>query len=167
MKKTYFKNISILALTPSARGLGFAVLEGHDQLHEWGVKSGKGDKNKVAIKRVKQLIASNRPEVIVLSDMKNARRDLRIKALNRQIMAVAKTHKIGVALFSDAQVKQVLLAGEEGTRHDLAVIVAKRFPDKLGLEVPPKRQIYKSEDSRMDFFYAVALALTLRLQKGN
>jgi hypothetical protein len=137
------------------------------QLHEWGVKSGKGDKNEVAIKRVKELIASNRPEVIVLSDMKNARRDPRIKRLNRQIIAMAKKEKLSVALFSDAQVKKVLLAGEKGTRHDLAEMVAKRFPDQLAFNLPPKRQIYKSEDSRMDFFYAVALALTLRLQKGN
>jgi hypothetical protein len=165
MTKTYFKNISILALTPSARGLGLAVLEGHDQLHDWGVKSGKGDKNKVAIKRVKELIASNRPEVIVLTDMKSAQRDPRIKALNRQIIAVAKTHKIDVALFSDVQVKKVLLAGEKGTRHDLAEVVAKRFSDQLAFHLPPKRDIYKSEDSRIDFFYAVALALTLKLKE--
>jgi Holliday junction resolvasome RuvABC endonuclease subunit len=165
MTKTYFKNISILALTPSARGIGFAVLEGHDQLHDWGVKSGKGDKNKVAIKCVKELIASNRPEVIVLPDMKNARRDPRIKALNRQIIAVAKAHRVSVALFSDAQVKKVLLAECKGTRHDLAEMVAKRFPDQLTFHLPPKRDIYKSEDSRIDFFYAVALALTLKLKK--
>jgi hypothetical protein len=99
--------------------------------------------------------------------MKNARRDPRIKRLNRQIIAMAKKEKLSVALFSDAQVKKVLLAGEKGTRHDLAEMVAKRFPDQLAFNLPPKRQIYKSEDSRMDFFYAVALALTLRLQKGN
>jgi hypothetical protein len=163
MKKIYFKNIRILALTPSARGIGFAVLEGHDKLYDWGVKSGQGDKNKIAIARVKELITRNRPEVIVLPEMKDAKRAPRIKTLNRQIIAVAKANKIDVALFSYEKVKRMLLAEGKNGRHELAEIVAKKFPNELQLSLPAKRKAWKSEDSRIDFFYAVALALTLKI----
>ena len=165
MKKAYFKNTRILAITPSTRGIGFAMLEGHNKLLDWGVKGGKGDKNKVSIAHVKNLIDRERSEVIVLQEMKDVRRAPRIKALNRQIIAVAKMSKVHLELFSDKQVKRKLLAENEGTRHALAEAVAKRFPSELGLSLPPKRKPWKSEDPRIDFFYAVALALTLRLKK--
>lgn len=165
MKKAYFKNTRILAITPSTRGIGFAILEGHNKLLDWGVRSGKGDKNKVSIAHVKTLIARERPEVIVLQEMKDVRRAPRIKTLNRQIMAVVKSRKVILEQLWDTQVKRKLLAENEGTRHALAEAVAKRFPNELGLSLPPKRKPWKSEDPRIDFFYAVALALTLRLKK--
>ena len=97
--------------------------------------------------------------------MKDAYRASRIKALNRLIVGVAKARKISVELFSDAQVKKGILADGKGTRHSIAEAVAKRFPNDLGLSLPPKRKLWKSEDSRIDVFYATALALTLKLKK--
>jgi hypothetical protein len=165
MKTAYFKNTRILAITPSTRGIGFAILEGHNKLLDWGVRGGKGDKNKVSIVHVKTLIARERPEVIVLQEMKEVRRAPRIKTLNRQIIAVVKSRKVNLEQLWDKQVKRKLLAENEGTRHALAEAVARRFPNELGLSLPPKRKPWKSEDPRIDFFYAVALALTLRLKK--
>ena len=167
MKKTYFKNISILAINPCARGMGFAVLEGHDKLLDWGVKSGKGDKNTVAIANAKKLINCKKPEVIVLQDMANAKRHPRIKRLNTKIAALAKANKIEVALVSDEQLKMNLFATAKGNRHKIAETVANRFPDELGFSLPPKRKLWKTEDSRIEFFYAVALALALKVKKSS
>jgi hypothetical protein len=52
----------------------------------------------------------------------------------------------------------------QGTKHLLAEIMAKRFPAQLGLQLPPKRKPWMSEDSRMSIFDAVALALVFRLK---
>jgi hypothetical protein len=49
-----------------------------------------------------------------------------------------------------------------GTKHALAEIIAERFPKELGFRLPPKRRAWMSEDSRMDIFDAVALALMVR-----
>ena len=165
MTKTYFKNASILAITPCARGIGFAFLEGHSKLLDWGVKSGKGDKNTVAMANAKELISRKKPEVIVLQDMADAKRHPRIKRLNSKIAALAKANKIEVALVSDEQLKMNSFATGKGNRHEIAETVAKRFPDVLGLSLPSKRKLWKSEDRRIDYFYAVALALTLKLKK--
>ena len=43
----------------------------------------------------------------------------------------------------------------------MAEILVKRFPEELGSRLPPKRRPWMSEDSRMDIFDAVALALML------
>ena len=165
MTKTYFKNASILAITPCARGIGFAFLEGHSKLLDWGVKSGKGDKNTVGIANAKELITRKKPEVIILQDITNAKRHPRIKMLNKKIAALAKTKKIEVALVSDDQIKVNFFDKAKGNRHNVAVAVAKRFSDELGLSLPSKRKLWKSEDRRIDYFYAVALALTLKLKR--
>ncbi len=64
-----------------------------------------------------------------------------------------------MALFSHEHVRQVFFADGQGTKHALAEILAKRFPEELGSRLPPKRRAWMSEDSRMDIFDAVALAL--------
>jgi hypothetical protein len=40
--------------------------------------------------------------------------------------------------------------------------VTFQFPDELSTRLPPKRKPWKSEDSRMDIFDAVALAVVFR-----
>ncbi|MES3031684.1 MAG: hypothetical protein V4699_00365 [Patescibacteria group bacterium] len=70
---------------------------------------------------------------------------------------LASTRKVKVSLFSRAQVRQVYFADDVGTKHALAEILAKRFPDELGHRLPPKRKPWMSQDSRMDIFDAVAL----------
>jgi hypothetical protein len=51
------------------------------------------------------------------------------------------------------------LGDDPGTKHALAEIIAERFPEELGFLLPPKRRDWMSQDSRMDIFDAVALAL--------
>jgi len=169
MKKTLPKYPRILSIAPSTRGFGFAVLEGLDTLVDWGVKSVTGDKNHGSIKKVQELIAHYEPEVMVLQDtsIKHSRRAARIRALSRKIIALAATRKVSVALFSHEQIRRVFFADGQGTKHALAEILAKRFPEELGSRLPPKRRPWKSEDYRMDIFDAVALVLVLRLKQAK
>ena len=50
MSRAYTKDIRVLAIDPSTRGFGFAVLEGPERLIDWGVKETKIDKNKRTLK---------------------------------------------------------------------------------------------------------------------
>ena len=52
-----------------------------------------------------------------------------------------------------------------GTKHALAELLAKRFPNELGFRLPPKRRPWMSEDYRMDIFAAISLALAFRLTR--
>ena len=153
----------ILAIAPSTRGFGYAVLEGHKSLVAWGVKSVKGDKNAGSIEKVEKMLAHYNPQVIVLEDTaaEGSRRSPRIQALTKGLIAVAESRNIKVALFSKRQVRRVICGDDRGTKHALAEIIAGRFPEELGFRLPPKRRAWMSEDSRMDIFDAVALALMI------
>jgi hypothetical protein len=65
--------------------------------------------------------------------------------LSQKIIALAKTHKFKVALFSQEQVRQTFFADGKGTKHALAEILAKRFPEELGSRLPQKRKPWMSE----------------------
>jgi len=164
MNTIFQKHPRILAIAPSTRGFGYAVLEGHKELVDWGVKSVTGDKNAESIEKVEEMIAHYTPQVMVLEDTvtKGSRRSPRIQALTKRLIALAESRTVKVALFSQKQVRRVFFADEPGTKHALAEIIAKQFSEELGFRLPPKRKPWMSEDSRMDIFDAVALAMVFR-----
>ena len=164
MKRTISRYPRILALAPSTRGIGFAVLEGLDTLADWGVKTVTGDKNKASVVKAKELILHYRPEVLVLEDSsaKDSRRSLRIRKLTKEMVAVARKCNVSAVLFSRKRVRRAFFGDGQGTKHALAQIIAQKYPEELSFRLPPKRQPWKSEDCRMDIFDAVALALMVR-----
>jgi Holliday junction resolvasome RuvABC endonuclease subunit len=137
------------------------VLEGHKLLVDWGVKSIEGDKNSGSIEKVEEMIAHYNPQVMALEDtaIKGSRRSRRIQALTQRLVAVAEGRTIKVMLFSQKHIRRVFFGDWGGTKHALAEIIAERFPEELGFRLPRKRRPWMSEDSRMDIFDAVALAL--------
>jgi Holliday junction resolvasome RuvABC endonuclease subunit len=159
MSRTNLKNIRILAVAPSSRGFGFAVLEGQATLVDWGVKSVTGDKNTQSLAKVEELIAHYQPAVMVIQNTSNNRRSTRIQELGQRIVTMAGNRNLRVALFSREQVTRVFFGKGQGTKHAVAEILANRFPEELGVRLPPKRQPWMSEDYRMDIFDAVSLAL--------
>jgi hypothetical protein len=167
MKHIPLKHYRILAVAPSTRGFGFAVLEGREALVDWGVKSVDGDKNARSLERLEALVACYLPEIIIMEDhsAKGSRRSPRIRELGRQIIAAASKRKIRVALFSQQAVRRTFFADGEGTKHALAEILAKRFPEELDSRLPRKRRPWDSEAHSMDIFEAVALVLVFRLKK--
>ena len=46
MSRAYTKDIRVLAIDPSTRGFGFAVLEGPNRLIDWGVKETKTEQKR-------------------------------------------------------------------------------------------------------------------------
>jgi Holliday junction resolvasome RuvABC endonuclease subunit len=161
MNKIQPKHFRILAIAPSTRGFGFAVLEGQETLVDWGVKTVQGDKNVQSLAKVEELLVLYQPGVLVLEDAsaKNSRRSTRIRKLCQQIIKLAVARKVSVKVFSRDRVMKIFITDGQGTKHSLAEIIAKRFPEELGSRLPPKRKLWMSEDSRMNIFDAVALAL--------
>ena len=161
MTKVLPKHPRILAVAPSTNGFGYAVIEGQKVLVDWGVKLVEGDKNAGSIEKVEGMIAHYNPQVMVLEDTANkeSHRSPRIKALTKLLVVVAEDRSVKVVMFSQKQVRRVLLGDERGTKEALAGNIAEQFPEELGFRLPPKRRPWMSEDSRMDIFDAVALAL--------
>src|SRR6266481_7687487 len=108
MSRAYTKDICVLAIDPSTRGFGFAVLEGPDRLIDWGVKETKANKNAKSLKLIEDLIDRYQPSVIVVEDYagKGSRRCRRVRELIEDISKLALIRKIKVRSFSRIKVKQ-------------------------------------------------------------
>jgi hypothetical protein len=158
----------ILAVSLSTRGFRYAAIEGENTILDYGKMRINGDKNAGSLTGIEKVLARNRPEILVLQEVRNAkgtRRVPRIKELHRMIVALAKKRKIMLVRISAKELRAILLGNEDGTKQEMAELLAKHFPDELASQLPPKRKTWKSEDSRMDTFDAVGLAVAFRMKK--
>lgn len=151
-------NNRILAIAPSTRGIGYAVLEG-EKLVDWGVKPVKGNKNAHSLVKAAELLALYHPSQLALEDPESTRRSSRIRKLHIQLVALAKRHTLKVKVLTRAKVRGAFFTDGEGTKHALASILAERFTEELQFRLPPKRRAWMSETSGMGIFDAVALAI--------
>src|SRR5437867_1077976 len=150
MSRVYTKDIRVLAIDPSTRGFGFAVLEGPNRLIDWGVKETKTDKKRRTLKLIDDLIERYEPSAIVVEDYtgKGSRRCRRIQALINDISKLALKRKIRVRSFSRAKVKQALSESGASNKHGIATAIAKQFPE-LAPRLPRFRKPWMSEDYGM------------------
>src|SRR5579884_3862123 len=123
----------VLAIAPSRTGFGYAFIEGHRTLVDWGTKQVKGEKNKESIKRVEKIIGCHKPQVVVLEDVwaKSSRRHTPIQRLVSMIMTLAKKEKIKTALFSRADVMKIFLPDKKTTKDNLAAAIALKYEELL------------------------------------
>jgi hypothetical protein len=92
--------------------------------------------------------------------IESSRRAPRIKKLQRQLEQFAETRDVKVVQYSARRLREILVNDLKGTRHEMAVEIARRFPDDLAEKLPPKRRACEEEDERMSIFDAAALAIT-------
>src|SRR5207249_4460129 len=84
----------VLAVDPTSRGFGFAVLEGPGRLLDWGLVHTRTDKRARTIEGVADLLDRYRPEVLVLEEAAGSRRAARIRALLRSVAELARRRKV-------------------------------------------------------------------------
>ena len=161
MSRACRKDIRVLAVDPSTRGFGFALLEGPERLIDWGVKETKTDKKGRTLKLIDDLIERYQPNVLVVEDYegKGSRRCLRVGALINDISKLVSKRKLKVKRCSRVKVKQAFSEYGASNKHEIAVAIANRFPE-LQPRLPRFRKPWMSEDYRMSIFDAVALAIT-------
>jgi len=163
------KQIGILAVSLSTEGFGYALMESANSLVDYGNKVFTDRKNDRSLNHITKLIGLFKPSVLVLHDVnaKGSYRAARIKELHRNVLTLAEKHKLKVAQISGRQLRIVLLGDPSGTKHDVATYIAELYSDDLADRLPPKRQLWESQPSRMDIFDAVALALAFLLKPAK
>jgi len=168
MTKIDTERSRILAIAPTTRGFGFAVLEDGAILVNWGIRSAEGDKNKQSVAKVKQLITQYQPSLFVLQDMKTSFRRSRVRNLSQKLIGVAAANKVKVAFISLEQVRLGLLTDGRGTKDAVAEALVKKFPQELTPRLPKKRnRPWISEQYNMGIFDALALAVTYHSFLGH
>jgi Holliday junction resolvasome RuvABC endonuclease subunit len=147
----------VLAIDPTSKGFGFAVLEGPGSLIDWGVKRASGDRNAKSLEKAAELIERYQPEVLVVerSAAKGSRRCPRVCQLIEDLLALARDRHIRAQRISRRQVQRCFSKIGSATKRQIAVALVDRFPE-LEPHLPPVRKPWMSEDGRMGIFDAVA-----------
>jgi hypothetical protein len=152
----------VLAVYPTARGIGFVLMKGPLAPVDWGVKGVQGsDKNAECVEKVAALIEAYPPDVIALEEPTSPRltRAERLASLTKEIESFARKQAIDVHRYPRFAVDQCFSQFGARTRHEVAATIAKRVP-ALERFLPRPRKLWESEDTRMGIFRATALALT-------
>ena len=115
-------------------------------------------KNLASLRKVRELLAFYRPDVVVLEDYqgRGSRRARRIQTLINLMTAHAARERISTASFSRSDVRASFGLT---TKREIAEAIVREFPE-LEPRLPPVRKIWMSEDARMNIFDAAALAIT-------
>ncbi len=159
----------ILAISPSSRGFGYAVLEGDRFLVDWGVRTVGGEKNSQTLMKTDELISKYGPHVLALHDHSapDSKRRSRIRDLGKRLERLARNRGVRVDRCPIARINRALGNGNRATKQHRAETVATLFPDELGTRLPPKRRPWMTEHYRMDIFDAIALAVTAALKSDR
>src|SRR5262249_25387033 len=131
MRRAYETDIRVLAIDPSTRGFGFALLEGPNRLIDWGVKETKTDKKHRSLQLIADLIDQYQPSTIVVEDYaaKGSRRCGRVRELINDIAKLAETRNVKVRSFSRLKVKQAFAESGASNKFEIAKTIANRFPE--------------------------------------
>jgi hypothetical protein len=150
-------NVRILAIDPSPRGFGFAVLEGPRRLLDWGVAELYSKADEELLARVEALVDRYRVTALVLENIPDDPRRHRSIARVAALVSYCRSRHLPATLVSREDVRTAFSA--TGSRkHEIAVVIATMFPE-LAPRLPPKRTLWASEDERMNIFDAVSFAL--------
>src|SRR5574337_19513 len=98
----------VLAIDPTSKGFGFAVLEGPTVLIDWGVKHVRSDRNAKCLEQAAELVGRYRPEVLVVerTAAKGSRRCPRVRQLIEDLIALALDRRLRTRRVSRRQVQR-------------------------------------------------------------
>ena len=148
-----------LAVDPAGRGFGFALLEGHAALIDWGFHNARKDRDARCLAHLTSMLTKFKPDVLVLEDFGTgkSRRPARVRALVEAFASAAKEHGILCCRISRKTVQSRFPSCR--TKYDIARELAVRFPE-IEPWRPPTRKIWLTEDPRINIFDALSLAVT-------
>lgn len=135
------------------------MLEGPDQLIDWGLKSARSDANAESLAKIERLIDFYRPQIVAIEKVSanGSRRCQRVRQLLNKITDLATQRRIRVRRVRRADVRKVFSGTGATTKYRIATAITQRFPELMP-SLPAPRKIWMSEDSRMRIFGALALA---------
>lgn len=151
----------VLAVTPTSKGIAFAVFEGPTKPLDWGIKEARVRKNTICTKHVRSLINFYQPAVLILEKPTKRSRHMRSGRVTRLIDKIAKHVKdrLPVIRYSHNQVVWVFEQFGVATKFGIAQRITELLPE-FKSKLPPYRKTGDARDERMEIFYAIALTLT-------
>lgn len=152
----------VLAIDPTHRGFGFAILEDTGRFVDWGVKDMSGRKPDAWLRAVHDLVEWYLPDAIAVEDCKarESRRGRHARAFIAKLLALAKELKLWGCRVRPRDVRLSCAGSKDATKEQVATALTGRFPELMP-RLPPKRKLSMSEDYRMAIFDALGMAVTV------
>lgn len=145
--------VRVLSTELTCRGFAFAVLEGTENLVEWGGRRVSGDVS-VFLGKLQVLIASYRPDALVFEEPAGSRRDSHGKEWLAWGEQYAADHDLGHYAVGRAELA-AQFSETCGRRYPVAMQVGRLFPE-LAHQLPAPRRPWQSEAPALSTFIAVA-----------
>lgn len=164
------KPCRIFAVEIRSRKIGYAIVEGDKSLLDWGVRTFVKPEDSSSHRKLAVLLASFRPEMILLSDI--SKRDRRkvheARALIRLVAIEAKSLSISIELVSKDSIRSFFNDAGHLTKHEMARVIVTIFPE-LAWNLPRQRKAWQSESPSQIVFDALALLIfyVAKNQGGN
>ena len=150
------QHATVLAVDPTVRGMGYVVMEGPDDVIDWGTSHVHFRKNRFVERKVTKLIEFCSPDVLIIEDAADGRRCARVNTLLASLEQLAMERGLEVVKVSHGNVLQTFSNFDVSTKHAIARKLVEFYP-QLDSMLPGKRKIWESEDGRYGIFDAAAL----------
>lgn len=125
------ESITILAINPGTKYLGFAIFEAQDLVY-WGVKVLKGkwseDKMMTAKKAIENLINQYRVHIMVLKKLHSSRSSKNLNFLVATIKKIANRKGVKLCLYTVNDIKKHLMSEGRLNKMAIAEIMTTRYP---------------------------------------
>lgn len=156
---------NVLSVHPTNRGMGWVLAASPVDLIDWGIARVKGDRNAMCLKKIQEIVRTFAVDVIVMRrESENSKRRKRIHNLTNSVSQFAHDFGIEFRLFSRADVAKKFARFGATSRESVAEVLAQNI-DALSSRLPPKRELWKSEDARLGLFDAAALMVTYFMER--
>lgn len=146
----------ILALHPSVRGFGWALIELPDRLLDWSVTRHRRRRNFNCRRTIERLLRQYQPDMVLIENWREVRRSRRICALYEQIVALCAEQKIRCIRLRPSEIRAALGLPATARRDEVAARVAGDF-EAIIARLPRRRTAWDSEHPDMALFNAIAL----------
>ena len=149
----------VLAVHPTARGVGWVLFESPLAPVDWAVI--RTTKNPKSLALLERIVERYHPDTIVLEQFEHGatRRVGRIQRLCRSLIHLAANRQIVTNTYSRAAIRTCFASVGAITRHEIAQAIASHI-DAFHPWLPPKRLVSRDQDARLSLFNAAAIALT-------
>jgi hypothetical protein len=155
----------VLALDVKPHWSGYAVFESPTQLLDAGTVTFRTSKDAEA--RFAFLMRTFCPRVLVLREIRSQspRDNPDTRLISGYAGHAARRSSIATVLVSERLLRGHFEAQGAHTKHQVASLLARTFPD-LEWKLPPPRKLWQTERPRMSVFGAVALGATYLALQG-
>ena len=150
-----------MAIHVRSSGIAYAVFSGPLQLIDWGlIRHSRFASFSPVRPNLERLLDFYQPYRIILNDEQSERAPLsyRTKRLIRQISDIANQYNVLTHPYSLRRVKVAFGGISRDTKYERAKRITEWYP-VLASWLPPERDIWKRESSRLGVFDAISLAI--------